>query len=71
MTPATLSPETEIKVPAAEAAQAGGYAAFQKDAIETAEIIEARQQTEIVQCCSASERRHCPGPGAAGSAHGT
>jgi len=54
MTPATLSPETEIKAPEAET---GGYAAFQQDAIESAEIIESRQQSEMQSMSNAAPRQ--------------
>ncbi len=45
MTPATLTPESEAT--AAAPVSATSYAAFQQDAIETAEILEAEQQAEL------------------------
>lgn len=54
MTPATLSPETEIKAPEATK---GGYAEFQQDAVETAEMIESRQQNEIQSMSNAAPRQ--------------
>ena len=48
MTPATLSPETEAET---------SYAAFQQDAIETAETIEARQQSELQNMSNATAQQ--------------
>jgi len=53
MTPATLSPETDTTTTAAAKPV---YADFQKDAIETAEVLEARQQSEMQEMSNAKPR---------------
>ncbi len=50
MTPATLTPPEEIQTDSTTT----GYAAFQADAIETAEQIEARQQADIQNMSNAA-----------------
>ena len=51
MTPATLTPETE-----ATSAAPTSYAAFQQDAIDTAETLEGRQQAEMQNLSNARAR---------------
>ena len=58
MTPATLSPETEVKSAVENKIEAkpGSYAQFQQDAIETAEAAENAQQAELQAMSNATIR---------------
>src|SRR5665213_1618929 len=57
MTPATLSPETEVSTSEAQQTKPTSYSSFQQDAVETAEMIEARQQNEIQGMSNAAPRQ--------------